>query len=773
MQIERFTKDKEKEIFEKIKDRGFNVKAEKIFSIDTPPPYPSGKPWHIGAAIAYSQMDMIARVARALGYSVYFPIGIDRNGLPVEKYTEKKYGISMHKTAREKFVELCSTALDELEEEMIWIMKALGLSCDFENYYRTDSKEYRALTQSTFIELWNKGLIYESERPNNFCTSCKTTIADAEIEYREEQTLLVYIKFKVKETGQDIIIATTRPEFLASCQAVIVNPEDERYKDLIGKHAIVPIYKREVPILSHSAASPEFGTGIVMICSYGDSSDVLLFRELGLEEIKIIDESLKLTKNAGFLEGLSVDEARKKVIEELEHRGLLVKKEKIQHKIPVCWRCKSKIEIIPMKEFYLKQIEFKEKMLEFTKSLEFLPEMHKQKLIDWINSINQDWPISRRRYYGTEIPIWYCKTCGKANLPDADYKTYYRPWQEKPPFEKCKYCDGKEFLPEQRTFDTWMDSSVSPLYISKYKRDGNFFNKVYPITLRPQGYEIIRTWLYYTLLRCYQLTNNLCFKYAWIHGMGVDEKGKKMSKSIGNVIDPFPILQEKFADALRLAGALAGNQGYDFRISIKAIENEEKFLNKLFNIAKFVSNFEIVEKPEKLEESDKAILAKFNEFKKQVVRAYKKFNFHLPAKLLKDFLWNYFASHYVELVKARAYSNNASAIWTLHEILKESLTLFYPIIPFITYYLYENIYHADLEKEKFPEIEEYKAEINFEEIMELNAKIWKYKKEKNLSLKAEIKKIIIDEKFKVIEKDIKECHKVSEIEFNKEKFEIF
>ena len=773
MQLEKFNKEKEKEIFEKIKNRGFDVNAKKIFAIDTPPPYPSGRPWHIGAAIAYSQMDMIARVARALGYSVYFPIGIDRNGLPVERYTEKKYGISMHETERQKFVELCSTALDELEAEMISVMKSIGLSCDFENYYRTDSKEYRALTQSTFIELWNKGLVYEAERPNNFCTGCKTTIADAEIQYKEESTWLYYIKFKIKETGKELIIATTRPEFLASCQAIIVNPGDERYKAIVGKTAIIPIYEREVPIIAHPSASPEFGSGAVMICSYGDYSDVLLFRELKLKEIKLINENLKLTSNAGFLEGLSIEEARKKIVEELEKKELIVKREKIQHKVPICERCKSKIEIIPMKEFYLKQIEFKEKMLEFAKKLKFLPEFHRQRLIDWINAINQDWPISRRRYYGTEIPIWYCKACGKPNLPDADYKTYWRPWLEKAPFGKCKYCGSKEFIGEQRTFDTWMDSSISPLYIAKYKRDSEFFNKVYPITLRPQGYEIIRTWLYYTLLRCYQLTNKLCFEYAWIHGMGVDEKGRKMSKSLGNVIDPIPILQEKLADAFRLAGALASSQGYDFRISIEKIENEEKFLNKLFNVARFVSNFEknSDEIGAKLEESDKAILAKWNEFKEKIINAYKEFNFFIPAKELKNFLWNYFASNYIELVKARAYKNDISTIYTLYKILKEILILFYPIIPFITYYLYEKIYGEDLEKEKFPEIEKVEAKIDFDEIIELNTKIWKYKKEKGLSLKAEINKLIVDKKFKVIEEDIILCHKVKNIDYGEFKIE--
>ncbi len=765
--LQKFTKEKEKEIFEKIKWKGIEKKKGNLFVIDTPPPYPSGRPWHIGAAIAYTQMDMIARTARALGFNVYFPIGIDRNGLPVERYTEKKYKISMHQTPRENFIELCKKALDELEQEMISIMKAIGLSCDFENYYRTDSDSYRALTQSTFIELWNKGLIYEAERPNNFCTGCKTTIADAEITYEEESTELYYIKFKLKSEDKDIIIATTRPEFLGSCQAIIVNPKDERYKGIVGKKAIVPIYNREVEIIANPYAKPEFGSGAVMICSYGDQSDVLLFRELRLKEIKLIDVfdgEVKFNENAGFLKGLSIIEGRKKIVESLEEKGLITKKEIIKHKVPVCERCKSRIEIIPMKEFYLKQVDFKQKILKLGKKLKFFPEFHRQKLIDWINSISQDWPISRRRYYGTEIPIWYCKKCGKPNLPKPDYKSYYRPWLEKPPFKKCKYCKHDEFFGEERTLDTWMDSSISPLFITKYKKDKKFFKAAYPVTLRPQGYEIIRTWLYYTLLRCYQLTGKLCFKYVWIHGLGVDEKGRKMSKSLGNVIDPFPILQEKFADAFRLAGALAASQGYDFRISIEKIENEEKFLNKLFNISNFVSNFNYKTKKTKLKETDKAILAKWNEFKEKILKAYKEFNFHSCARLLRDFTWNYFADHYIEFAKVRLYKKDPSAIYTLNKIFKEILVFFHPIIPFITYYLFEQIYKKEIEK-KFPKVEKIKTKIDFEDIMEMNKKIWKEKKEKGFSLKNEIESFEIEKKFKIIEEDIKNCHKIKEIKY--------
>ena len=286
--VKSWDKSLEKEIFHKWESEGigrFDVNSEKkIFVIDTPPPYPSGRPWHIGGASHYSQIDMIARSARMRGFEVLFPIGLDRNGLPVEIYTEKKYKVSIKTTPREEFLDLCRVALDDLEQEMIQTFKLMGLSGNYEQKYRTDEVAYRALTQATFISQWKSGRIYEGTRPTNYCVDCGTTIADAEIIYNELPTKLVFFNFEVKGGGS-IPIASTRPELTCSCQAVIVNPEDERFKSLIGKSAIIPFYGREVPILTHNSAKPDFGSGAVMVCSYGDYNDVQLFRELGLTEV--------------------------------------------------------------------------------------------------------------------------------------------------------------------------------------------------------------------------------------------------------------------------------------------------------------------------------------------------------------------------------------------------------------------------------------------------------------------------------------------------------
>jgi len=613
------------------------VENNNYYVIDTPPPYPSGKPWHIGAAAHYSQIDMIARVARSNGFRVIFPIGIDRNGIPVEIYTEKKYKIRMRNMDRKEFLKLCQQTLDETEKEFIEILKSLGISANFKETFHTDSIEYRTLTQSTFIEMWKKGLIYLGDRPNNYCIDCGTTIADSEIAYIDMETKLVFIKFFLNESKDHIIIATTRPELLFACQAVIVNPEDERYKKIQGRNLDIPIFNRKVKIIQHPYADPNFGTGAVMVCSFGDLNDVQLFRELKLKEIKSINATGKTTEHAKQFSNLSPKQARTKIIEELTNQELVIKIETISHRTPICERSKTPIEIISLEDYYLKQLDFKAKLLEYSKKINFYPEMHRQILINWINSIAIDWPISRRRFYGTEIPIWYCKKCKFPQVPEAG--KYYRPWEEEPPFDKCQNCNNKyEFVGEERIFDTWMDSSITPLHITKFSKNDIFYNNAYPTTIRPQGKDIIRTWLYYTLLRCIYLTGQLPWKNAWIMGYGVDDKGEKMSKSKGNVIDPLPIINKYGADTFRFWSASEANLGYDFRCSEQKIINSQKFLSKLWNIGRFISNFELIDeenKPQKLNTTDKWILAELDDISRKSINGYNELNFFVPSNTLR------------------------------------------------------------------------------------------------------------------------------------------
>lgn len=712
------------------------IEQKQSFVIDTPPPYPSGSPWHIGAAAHYAQIDMIARTARMMKYNVMFPIGIDRNGLPVEIYTEKKYKIRMRQMDRAKFLDLCRVALDGLENDMINIMKSMGLSGNFKEYYRTDSDEFRSLTQSTFIDLWKRGLVYLANRPNNYCSDCGTTIADQEIIYRDVLTRLVYISFNIQGSDNNIVIASTRPELLFACQAIIVNPKDERYTKVLGKHAMVPIFNRKVEILSHPSAKPEFGSGAVMVCSYGDQNDVQLFRQLGLEEIVALNKNGKTTAAAGPYANLRVNEARMKIIEDLKNSGLIEKEVNIMHRTPLCERSNTPIEIIPLQDYYVKQLDYIPYLKKLAMKIKFHPEMHRQILLNWLDSVAIDWPVSRRRFYGTEIPIWYCNNCKAPNLPEPG--KYYRPWKEEPPFEKCIKCGNDEFTGEERTFDTWMDSSITPLFITKYKKDQKLNNYTYPTKIRPQGKDIVRTWLYYTLLRCFQLTDKQPWSDVWVMGYGIDEKGEKMSKSKGNVIDPFPVIHQYGADTFRFWSASESNLGYDFRCSEQRIASAQKFLSKLWNIARFISSFVVIlDIPSNLSSSDRWIIAELSKLIEECRKGFDNFNFFIPATAIREFTWNIFASHYLEMVKGRVYDTTneigqRSAVYTLHICLSTILLLLAPICPFITEELWTTLYSTkSIHKEHIPQSREYYREMTgyTKSIMVFNSTVWNKKKE--------------------------------------------
>jgi len=750
----------------------FKVYGGNNYVIDTPPPYPSGRPWHIGAAAHYAQIDMIARTARMSGKNVYFPIGIDRNGLPVEIYTEKKHKIKMRQTDREEFLNLCRISLDDLEKEMIQIMKSIGLSANFDEYYRTDSNEYRTLTQSTFINLWRRGLVYSANRPNNYCPSCGTTIADAELIYEERKTILVYLRFRLNNENEDLIVATTRPELIFACQCVIVNPDDTRYQRLHNKEVILPLFDRVVKILPHHSTKSDFGSGAVMVCSYGDLNDVQVFRELGLREIIAIDQHGRISESGGNYSTLTIDNARKKIIEDLKNNGYIVKQESILHRIPICERSKSPVEIIPMQDYYIKQLIFLPKLREFSTSLTFYPESHRQILFNWLDSVAIDWPISRRRFYGTEIPIWYCNNCGEPLLPEPG--KYYRPWKDKAPFDKCTKCGHNKFAGDERTFDTWMDSSISPLFVTKYSKDNDFFLNTFPTQIRPQAKDIVRTWLYYTMLRCYQLTDKLAWSDVWVMGYGVDEYGEKMSKSKGNVIDPFPIISRHGADTFRFWSAIEANHGQDFRCSEQKIVEAQKFLTKLWNIGRFVSSFEIISSYESdLLSSDRWILGELSNLVNECVRGYKEYNFFIPASQIREFTWNIFASHYLELVKSRAYNdkvpnNRYSALYTLHKCFSVILLLLAPICPFITDKLWTTIYSQEsIHVQKFPlHDKDYGDMCKFTKaIIDFNSLIWTKKREstnengKRYSLRDPIKAEIPDE-LKQFKDDLKEMHNI-------------
>ncbi|MEM0372562.1 MAG: valine--tRNA ligase [archaeon] len=733
--------------------------GKKIYSIDDPPPYPSGDP-HPGQMAHYAAIDMIARHKRMQGYEVLYPRGYDRNGINIEQVVEKKFRKKMHEFDREEFIKLCKAEIDKIAENIDSIFKRVGLSCDFSSPYSTDSPEYRALSQACFIQLWNKGLIYEDLRPNNYCPGCRTTIAEAEVVYKELPAEMTYVKWKVKETDDVIEIGTTRPELLCACRAVLFNPSDERYAYLEGKHAVLPLYGREVPIIPHSAAKPEFGTGVVMICSYGDTTDIQLFRELKLKPIAAINESNEMTEEAGFLKGMKVKDARKAIIEKLKKENLISKQEQVLHRTPTCERSGDALEFISLKEWYVKQLPYLDDLKKMADEMKFYPEKNKQILINWINSVTIDWPISRRRYYHTEIPLWYCKKCGKPFAPKPG--PYYRPWKESPPAGSRCSCGSAEFAGEERVFDTWMDSSVSNLYITGYMRNEELFKKSYPCSMRPQGREIVRTWLFYTMLKNKLLLDSKPFENVWITGLGMDEHGKKLSKSKGNYIEPMPIIEKYGADAWRLWIASETSVGEDFRLSEERIAGAGKFLTKLWNTSRFISSFEHKESGE-LKSADRWILTELNSLIRECKKGYDEYNYFVPATKTREFVWNVFAPHYLEMAKARAYEGDSGALYTLHACLKTICELMAPIIPFITDKIYRDIYGETVHKKRLPD-ENASWESSLIELtpkmIEFNSLVWKTKKEKSLPLNAEIEGVKIPTELKPFEDDLVKMHRL-------------
>jgi valyl-tRNA synthetase len=745
-----------------------DTKSKKIYSIDTPPPYVN-TPIHMGQAITYCYMDFFARFKRMTGYDVLFPLGLDRNGLPIEMAAERKFNVNPLKIGREKFIEYCEKMLKETSLASVDTFTRLAIS--FSSYkfgnkigeaYTTDSEEYRKVTQATFYDMFKKGLIYEAKKVVNFCPGCKTTLADAEIEYREKQTKLYYIKFKIKETGKTILIATTRPELLGSCAAVLFNPEDERYASLKGAHAITPFYKKEIKLITHPSADKEFGTGLVMMCSFGDLTDIRFFREQNLTPIILINEDGKMNEKAGKLKGLRIKEAREKIIEEMKKNNELEKEEVIMNRTPICERSKDQVEFIEMEEYYLNQLKFKDEIMKLQKKIKFYNEVSRKILENWIESINQDWPLSRRRYYATPIPLWKCPKCKEIILGEKG--KYIVPWKEKIKCPKCKI----EAIPETRVFDTWFDSSISELYILGYEKNNEFFNKAFPCTLRPQGKEIIRTWLYYTLFRAYLLTGKPAFKDVWINYHILDDQRKKMSKSKGNVIDPKEILKNEGSEALRLWSAIEGDlTTHDFAYSQEKVRAEIKTLNKLWNVSKFIFQFKKSVKPKKLTETDSLFIDYIEDLTEFCREHYENYDFHIPALKLRNFLWEIFASNYIEIVKNRVYNQNnkfskqeqGSALYTLRYILERMLILLYPVIPMITSTIAKEM-QINLLEEKFPKgkkVDEKRLK-GIDKIIEFNKDIWKKKKEMNLSLKSEIKGIKMPNSLKKYEKDLTSTH---------------
>ena len=713
------------------------------FIIDTPPPYPTGS-FHIGNALNWCYIDFIARYKRMKGYEVMFPQGWDCHGLPTEVKVEELHGIRKNDVPREKFRELCVEFTEKNIKKMKETMKKLGLSIDWSKEYITMYPEYYKKTQVSFVRLYEKGLIYKGYHPVIICPRCETTIALAEIEYKEGRTKLNYIKF-----DENVIIATTRPELIPACVAVAVHPEDERYKDLVGETVVVPISGQEVKIIADEEVDPNYGTGMVMICTFGDKQDVRWWKKHGLELRQVLTRDGKLNEKAGKYAGLTVSEAREKIIEDFRKEGRLIKVEEVNHKVGVCWRCKTPVEIIPEEQWFVKVD--KERVLEAARKIKWIPEHMYLRLEDWVESMEWDWVISRQRVFATPIPVWYCENCGETIVAKEEWLPV-DPTRDQPK-EPCPKCGSTKFRGEDDVLDTWMDSSITPLAIVGWPEE----LKEYPTHLRPQGHDIIRTWAFYTILRSIYLVDQIPWYEIVINGMVLGEDGRKMSKSLGNYVEAEEVIERYGADCLRQWAAIGGVVGSDVAFSWKEIKSASRFQQKFWSLTRFAAmhleNYELKEEHERyLRDADRWILSKLNKLIKEVDRAMENYNFSEALKLIRGFTWYDFADNYVELVKNRLYSGEENeklaAKYTLYKTMSALIRLLAPFTPFLSEECWNALFKTgSVHKQSYPEVEEKfideEAERRGEKIRRIVEEIRRYKHDRKMALNAPMKRILI------------------------------
>jgi valyl-tRNA synthetase len=683
--------------------------SKKPYSIDVPPRYASG-PLHAGHAVHYTHIDFAARYKRMQGYNVFFPLCFDVNGIPIEERVERQLNITRKDIDRHEFTKLCSEFAQKNIATMTNQFIRLGESMDPSIYYQTDAEYYRRITQISFIELYAKGHIYKGEFPVNWCPRCMTAMADAEVVYSDRTTKLNTIKFyftkpqdeqilKFHGIGKDkqgvyIEIATTRPEMLPVCQIVAVHPTDERASWLVDKIVKVPGFDKEVKIVEDDAVDPEFGTGLVMICTIGDKEDLNWVFKYKLPLEMSIDEEGKMTALCGKYKGMKIEDARKAVIEDMTKNELFIKQEPLAQNVGVCWRCKTPVEFINAKQWFLKTIPFKQMVLDTSNAMRWHPEFMKIRLEDWVNSLEWDWVISRQRYFATPIPLWECEQCEEVVLARPE-DCYIDPTIDKPPVDKCQKCGGRLKGCED-VFDTWMDSSISPLYNTFWKRDEKKFKKLYPMSLRPQAHDIIRTWAFYTILRCTLLTNEKPFENVMMGGFILSEDGTPMHASLGNVIDPLEVINEYGTDAFRCYAASCA-LGEDNPFRRKDVVRGTKLLRKLWNVQQFIGNI-IKEgkpvKPKKIQDIDKWILTKYSKLVKKCTEQMEVFDYSQAMKEIEYFLWHELADHYIEMIKGSIYhkENVDSIRYTLYTIGLGLLKLFAPFFPHITEEIYWDLY---------------------------------------------------------------------------------
>ena len=736
----------------------WNDKERPTFSIDTPPPYPSGD-FHMGNVLNWTYFDIVARYKRMKGYNVYFPQGWDCHGLPTEVETEETYGIKKTEVPPDKFRRLC----EQFVEKYIALMKKaiirLGCSIDWTTEYKTMDPDYWRKTQLSFIILYRKGFIYQGTHPVNWCPRCETAIADAEVEHETRKGKLHYIKFPL-EKGGHLTIATTRPELIPACVAVAVHPEDERYNRYIGEQIVVPIVNRKVKIIADEMVDPKFGTGVVMICTYGDKADVKSVKKNNLPVIMLLTQDGKMNEKAGKYAGLTIEEAKKAIVEDLKNEGLLEKIEEITQEVGVCWRCKTPVEILERKQWFMKTRILTDQVEKAAHEVKWYPDYMKYRLIDWAKSLDWDWVISRQRVFATPIPIWYCEKCGEIILAEPEWLPI-DPKLEPPKIDKCPKCGHDKFIPERDVLDTWFDSSITCAVHAGWP-DRPDWRRLFPADLHPSGTDIIRTWAYYLMVRHLALFGEKPYKACLINGMVLGTDGTKMSKSRGNYVATLDVVGKYGADATRQWAAAGGATGSDIPFRWPDVEYGWRFLIKLWNAARFASlhlqDYTPTENVQ-LQLLDRWLLSKLEKVTEKVGRALENYQFNIAMEEIRGFTWHVFCDQYIEAVKDRLYRKEVygeekrkAAQYTLYNAIYRILQLLAPFTPHITEEIYQIMYAKDkgyksIHVSPWPspdkKLIDEEAEARGEKVIALIAEVRRDKAKRRLPLNAEIKRLTI------------------------------
>ncbi|HEQ78945.1 MAG TPA: valine--tRNA ligase [Euryarchaeota archaeon] len=690
---------------------------KKPYTIDNPPRYASG-PLHLGHATHYTHIDFVARYKRMRGYNVMFPLCFDVNGMPIEVNVEKKYGVKMGECDRQEFIKLCREFANANIGEMTRQFRILGESMDETAYYQTDAEYYRRLTQISFIKMHKMGvlpgktkpLVYKGRAPVNWCPRCATAISDAEIEYKKGKTQLNDILFTEMETKKTVTIATTRPELLCTCHMVAVHPDDESKSHLVGKILQTPIFDRKVEVVADTKVDPEFGSGVVMVCTIGDKDDLDWAYKYNLPMEIAISKDGKMNELAEHFCGLDISEARTKAIQQLKDEGTLTNQTEVDHNVGTCWRCKTPIEFLEVPQWFINITEFKEEVLRIKDEIDWYPQYMKVRLEEWVNSLNRDWVVSRQRWFATPIPVWECLDCGEAVFA-LEEMCYVDPTIIPPPVKSCEICGG-ELKGCSDVFDTWMDSSISPLYNTFWERDDNRFDRLYPMSLRPQSHDIIRTWAFYTIIREYLVTNKRPWNDIMMGGFILSADGTPMHASLGNVIDPLSILDRYGGDALRYYASTC-SLGEDNAFREKDVVRGSRLLNKMYNVHKFIGSRikgHVPPTPPSLKCVDQWLLRELDDMVEKATKHMEVFEYDKAMKLAEYFIWHSLADHYIELVKHR---NDDAAKFVLYHAGLNSLKVAAVVLPFVSEDIYQEHY-ALLNDEKSIHVSPWPVPLNMD-----------------------------------------------------------